>query len=91
MQSLLSQSQGKVMHTKTFIHKQTDGKTTAQIRCYFSYNKHNIKSKEEWYSFITDILGEYLDGPPSFVEMMPITAMKNPIINQSSNKQQHLQ
>ncbi|CDW75627.1 UNKNOWN [Stylonychia lemnae] len=72
MQNLLSQNQGKIMHTKTFIQKHNDGKTTAQIRCYFSYNKQNIKTKEEWIQFVYGILGEYLENTPSFVEMMPI-------------------
>ena len=61
------------MHTKIFQQNFTDGrKNTAQIRCYFAYNQSGtLKSKEEWVVFIQSIMGDYVEGVPSFVEMAP--------------------
>ena len=59
------------MHTKTFTQKQSEGKNLVQIRCYFAYNKSSLKTKEEWSLFLNNMLGEYLEGPPTFIEMVP--------------------
>ena len=31
----------------------------------------SLKTKEEWSLFLNNMLGEYLEGPPTFIEMVP--------------------
>ncbi len=66
---------GQVLHTK--VYKETDAQGTVQVcqlRCYFAFDPTDTKcfrTQEEWARYLNEIMGEYIEGPPAFIQMQP--------------------